>query len=443
MKSTSTHVYCAVAITTVIGQFLALGANNSLLAVVFSELTLVAVGFCLLIEPRSAMDRQYSAAVAPFLIFLISIIWILVPVFFPIAGADHLVPDAVLPELIKLGSLAALVMLGAQIGKTPRGLRLGVFWLLCAGLAYLLLSLWLWRDNPAQVWGQAKGRHLTRFTATLLNANAAACICATVALLGLAQLHASLAKPAISRTFEDWAEAGVAGLAVLLGIFTIFLTASRAGGVALTALALLQALAAGSWKNRARRLLAVAALGGVAIAASLIVGHALTLDRPFTHEDSQVRLDGYRIYWGLIQEQPLFGYGLGSFRQLHQSHIGPGEADLIWDLGAAHQPIVQAALEGGAPFALALVAAVCWLLTAVLRKLFSGARGQELALGVTLSAILILSVAQVDIALNVPAVASLAMLLLGLAWGWSSGASLAKTLASPGSRTVLPAAIAT
>ncbi len=125
-----------------------------------------------------------------------------------------------------------------------------------------------------------------------------------------------------------------------------------------------------------------------------------------------------------MKRQPLFGYGLGSYRQLNQAHVPPADADYLWDLGAAHQPILQAVLEGGAPFAIALVGAVGWLIAATLRGLFKPAKDQPLALGVVLSAGLIFTVAQIDIALNVPATASLAMLLLGLGWGWSTGRSI-------------------
>lgn len=422
MKSTRIQVYCAIAVAAVFGQLLAFGANNNFLATAFSEFVLIASAACLVVEARE--DRAigiHRAAMGPFLLLLFATVWVLLPVVVPGLAPRRVRPDALVVELVKIAALSALTMLGAHIGRSPRGLRLAVTWLIYAGAAYLLFSLWLWRDNPTEVWGQLKGRHMGRFTATLLNANAAACVCAAVALLGLTQLYFRFGTPGRPRTVEDTVEAAVAGAAVLLGAFAIFLTASRAAGVTLGVFALIQAIATrqGRGAERVKRAFAVALLGVAVLVGALALHGAATLERPFSNEDSHVRVAGYEVAWNLVKQQPAFGYGLGSYRLLNQSHIPRADADYLWDLGAAHQPVLQAVLEGGAPFALALVGAIIWLAIATLRNVLKPIQDQPLALGVALSATLIFAVAQIDIALNVPATASLAMLLLGLAWGWS------------------------
>lgn len=426
MKSKRTQIYCAVASMAVFDQLLAFGANSGFLAAVSSELILITVAACLWHEAGAARaDPSHRGATVPLLLLYFAMVWALLPVVAPELAPRRVKPDALLVELIKIAALGALTMLGAHIGRTPGGLRLAISWLIFAGVAYLLFSLWLWRDAPTEVWGQLKGRHMSRFTATLLNANAAACVCAAVTLLGLTQLHYSLAAANKHRTLEDTVEIGMAGVAVLLGALAIFLTASRAAGLALCVFALIQAIATRQSRpgERLKRTLAVTLLGGAALAGAIVVRGAATLDRPFSAEDSHVRAAGYEVVWDLIKQQPLFGYGLGSYRQLNQAHLPAADADYLWDLGAAHQPVLQAVLEGGAPFAIALVGAVVWLIVVTLRNLFNRAEGQSLALGVALPAGLIFTVAQVDIALNVPATAGLAMLLMGLAWGWSLGRS--------------------
>jgi O-antigen ligase len=421
MKPTHLQLYCVVAVAVVFGQLLAFGANSALLATLLSEFCLLAAGACLLLERGPRMERAYLAAAGPLALLALAILWVILPVIAPSIAPQRAVPDYLLVELVKLAALGVLVLLGVQIGRNPRGLRVAVFWLLCAGLVYLLASLWLWRDHPTEVWGQVKGRHLGRFTGTLLNANAAACLCATVALLGLAQLHAAFAPERRPTLPEDWIEAGVAIVAILFSILTIFLTASRTAGICLAAFALIQALATKRRRRGGglRRAIAVVVLGGAGVIGAVVLRGAATFDRPFGSEDSYVRLAAWRVVTDLIQQSPLFGYGLGAYRQLNQSHLEAAKADYLWDLGAAHQPILQAALEGGIPFAAALVAAVAWVAVSAGRNLGRRAVGQELALGCVAATGLIFAAAQVDIALNVPAVASLAMLLLGLAWGWS------------------------
>lgn len=425
MKSMRSKLYCAVAVSAVFGQLLAFGANSNLLAVASSELVLLAAAGCLIAEARAnsgdAADLHRAAA-GPLLLLLAAAVWALLPVLAPGLAPPRVRPDAIIVELVKLAALGALTLLGAHIGRSPRGLHLAVSWLLYAGVAYLLVSLWLWRDNPTEVWGQLKGRHLGRFTATLLNANAAACVCAAVVLLGLAQLHSTFEARGRALTVERLVETGVAATAVLVGVFAIFLTASRAACLALGLLAVVQAVTAGRDRtDRWRRALAVCVLGGATLAAAVALRGAATLDRPFSTEDSYVRVAGYDVAWKLMQQQPIFGYGLGSYRLLNQSHVPPADADYIWDLGAAHQPILQAGLEGGAPFAVAIVGAIAWLTVSALHPLLKPHRERSLAVGAILSSALIFAVAQIDIALNVPATASLAMLLLGLAWGWSVG----------------------
>ncbi len=272
MNFSRIQIYCAVAITAVFGQLLALGANSAFLAVTSSEFVLVATAVCLILEVKDdPLGQNHRAAVGPLLLLFFAIVWILFPVIVPGIAPSRVRPDALVVELVKIAALGALTMLGAHIGRTPHGLRMAISWLIFAGVAYLLFSLWLWRDHPTEVWGQLKGRHLGRFTATLLNANAAACVCATVTLLGLAQLHSSLAATSVPRTMERTVEAAVAALAILMGAFAIFLTASRAAGATLVVFAVIQAIATRQRHagERLKRSVAVALLGGAALASAI------------------------------------------------------------------------------------------------------------------------------------------------------------------------------
>jgi hypothetical protein len=89
---------------------------------------------------------------------------------------------------------------------------------------------------------------------------------------------------------------------------------------------------------------------------------------------------------------------------------------MIWDFGAAHVAVLQAALEGGLPFAGLLCAAVVMLAAPALRAPESGRTRGVLAQGAAAASLLALLCSFGDIALNVPAVAAFAALLLGAVW---------------------------
>jgi hypothetical protein len=135
--------------------------------------------------------------------------------------------------------------------------------------------------------------------------------------------------------------------------------------------------------------------------------------------DFSQRMMGYGHFFRLAALHPLFGIGLGGFRALNQAALTPASAPYLWDYGAAHMAILQAALEGGWPYALLLLAATLALAVPVLlvRTPFVALGG--VASGMMAAAVLAGVCSMDDIALNVPAISALAALLLGASLGAS------------------------
>jgi len=409
------HMLCGLGTTLVFAQLLALGANTNFLASLAAFGSLICGLVALSLQPAPEIQLMFKRAWLPLSFFAgamaLTAVRYALAGSFPVASADLFGV-----EVSKLMGLAGAAALGAAIGRRSERLRCFSSYLLGGGALYLLLALWLWREHPDSVWGQEKGRHVHRFTATLMNANAASCVSDVVTLVGVA--HVGVRLSGARRTLEDWAIAALAGFAVLLGVFTCLLTASRAGGLALV-LALAALLLANSRLRRAGAgLWLAAALGVAALMCAVLLGFDTTFHRPFSELDTGVRATGYRTYVPLILQNPWWGNGLGGFRFVHlQSLTLPGAYE-VWDLGAAHQPVLQAALEGGVPFAVLLAGVVLTSGIASFSYLLRRPADPRI-IALALGGLIILGVSQIDIALNVPAIACLFTIIWSMIWAWT------------------------
>jgi hypothetical protein len=332
-----------------------------------------------------------------------------------------LAPDAVPTEMVKFAGATAMVVAGVLIGRRRARLEALCVTLAVLGLLYGLLCLGLAHADPMKVWGYPKGAHTYRFTATLLNANAAGC---ALGMLSVASLGAVLS---LSRRFHlriastlSWARlAGVvAGTLACLALCA--LTGSRAS---LASSVLLGAGMIGGAGGRITRLRAGLILAGV---VGIMTVTGLTLSQigwrwDTLATDASQRAMAYTYYVHLATAHPLYGVGLGGFHALNLSRLTPAAAPLFWDYGAAHSAWLQAWLEGGWPFAALAALAVAVLIFPALAATVR--RGLGNLAGGALAAVLVSGVcSSVDIALNVPAVCALACLLLGATFG--AGAAL-------------------
>jgi len=427
---TRDRLVCFVATALLLAQLMAFGAMSNLLATAFAFLEIV---ICLLVNLalfRDRSERFWASAAGVIALFIAAIGWAAAPLapawIHPHAPAP-IAPDAVAPELLKLAGVGATCLIGAQIGLARRRLREFVFCLVMAGLVLGVVSLSMWQRSPEVVWGQPKLFHTFRFSGSFLNANAAGCVFGMFSLVSLGLLQ-SLLRDVDWRnsTLRDYLPIGAAGGAMFLSLGACILTQSRTAVVLCAGMGLGMMAIDARRRRRSGRVMLVA--GAVIVLAALAVGISQIQGRwgelPL---DAQVRGQADAGYLHALAASPWFGYGLGGFRTLHEMIVKPDLAAEIWAFGAAHLAVLQAALEGGAPFAALLLAAGGLMAFRIARVNMGGAPMGAITTGAAAAALLAFAFSFVDIALNVPAIAALAAALFGLAWGSaiaSSGARL-------------------
>jgi O-antigen ligase len=407
-----------------------LGANDALLSVAASALNIVVAMLAVLMLAPAAM---LWARMAPVLALLAAaLLWTLLPNF-GLVAAPRYAPDLAGPEITRFAGVVGVLIAGGVIGFRRGLMRTAVDWLLVFGAANLVLGLVLRQIDPEHVWGMGKGILAGRYTGTLLNANASGCIFGMLAVIGLGRLQgqiAALASPMRGRHAGIFA--GLTALLVISALGACIITGSRTS-VALTVCAMAAMLVLSLSSIRRIGSLRPLLLGLLLLLAGLPLlllwsGDTFLNRIPYLEADAEGRVAIWRHYWDLAAASPWFGYGPGAFVDVNLHHLGsPHEALDFWYINAAHNAPIQLALEGGLPY-LALIALALLAAALPIASERWGRRGDPLVRGLVLALLLVLGCSMTDIALNVPAVATLASAILGLLWGrglraWGAGRS--------------------
>lgn len=327
----------------------------------------------------------------------------------PLAGQDS-DPHAILIELAKISGFAACAVTGLTIGGDRQCFARWSIWLIHAGGAYTLMALAIaapiFVDPPRSLAG--------RFAGTLANANAAGCVFGMIALMALARSLALVRDVGLYRFDARHFTALAAAFGTTF--FALAACAMSQSRVALAACVLLGLLLVIRDAQRHRaRLWPIVVAGGVMLIAlaALAVGGA-TADRfAVLATDAHDRWQGYRAIAPIVAEAPWLGHGLGSFSEVHLTHLTADGAPIAWNWGAAHNIVLHALIEGGLCVTLPIIA--LWGAIAVRIGRSPGLSLMVVAQGAALA--LVLACASVDVALNVPAIAAVSSLLLGAAWG--------------------------
>lgn len=434
----------------VFGPLAALGANASFPATLSALANLLVCGFLVWTVRGEALaiPRPWKISAGLFLLALL-IPFVRLGLGAPPAAAQPLaalalarggsvMPDQTLVEIAKLLGLAGLVVaVAVATANVQRALNL--LQLLQAGaVVYTLTALTLYQADPSSVLGSEKAGHWERFTATLLNANVAGAVFGLFAILGAGLLRRQLSQlgdmhPMMRRA--RYPQVAFQALAILLFVGACALTRSRISlgglGVALAFLSL-GAVPKRFFRNvRVGRRIDIAAMG-LAVAVVALLGGEAFLRGDFA-QNLQGRVDGLKHILHLALEAP-WGFGLGSFRVAFEHELPAASAPVIWNYGAAHNSLLQAALEGGWLFAALLVASVVVLVVPAIRA--SAPRGgRSVKLSLAVSLLLLGAISLTDIVLNVPAAATLGACLLGLfaaTAGWGAAPASAAGARSGG-----------
>ncbi len=436
------HVAVWLLAATLYGQFIPLGSNSLLLgaAAATADIICAIVVFALL---SPGLPTGFWGAIAwPAALFLLAFGWAaagLLPIpaetwatgFKTVAGARtaSLLPDSTIVELSKLGGAGALVLAGALIGARGRRLQAALSAVLAGGAIYTALALGLYSFSPDEVFGVSKGAHQWRFTATLLNGNAAGCALAALIALAAGNIRLSLNKLAEAPSgLKTQPAQELALTTVYLFVFAAAcgMTRSRAALACAVAAVLIVALWPGRRpvKRRGRsRFLGYGGLCGLLLTAAVAAGVMFSGARTFERtEDLRAGLlDRAAAYARIVEDlrrAPWFGYGLGSFTTVNLHDLRPSEVMTVWNFRAAHDAALQAALEGGLPF-LFLLATILAILVAKMAISSRSSAYWPVRRSLVAAGLVLLACSSIDIALNVPAVAALAMVLAGFALGGS------------------------
>jgi O-antigen ligase len=418
------------------------GSNTASLSALASMAYLVAAGAVIALIGGRAPVGFWGRLFAPALLLIAAGVWAglgLVPEYgrAPGSGGDwtapfrtaalapwiSVTPDGALLELCKLLGVAAFGLAGTLVGADPRRLKACAWCLLTAGGLYALVALSLHHADPFAVFGVSKGFQEGRFTGTFLNPNVAGCLFAMLSALTAGFLRSEINR--MSGAPSAYRRSRIPHLALLALLLFFFvaacaLTRSRAAlafaALAVVILALPRRSAKPQPRRSARSRIAVS--WSWLVVGALLLGIAIAgagaLHRTADFQESALgRLHAYGIFSRQTAESPWFGYGLGAFPTIALQGIEPKYSELLWNFRAAHNALLQAALEGGVPYLILLVAAIAvWLAPGFRAPAPAGVR--SIRLGLLLAAGVCVGCAMVDIVLNVPSMAALTALLAGL-----------------------------
>jgi O-antigen ligase len=338
-------------------------------------------------------------------------------------------------EIFKLAGLGAMVLAGLAIAQVERRADRAINLLLWAGVLYAIWAISSFADNAAFVLGREKHYHVDRLTGSFFSANTAASLFGVLALVawitalrnvrGLIRAgRIDLVRPSrqLIEALLRFAMTGLFWVALLL-------TISRAAFVA-TGLCLVLVTVVELVEMLGRRQVAAGKIIGYTapVVLGMIVLFAATIGQRFVSQfsalgaDKDVRSAIFDTYVHAIEGAPLPGFGLGSFRAVNGSLIDDANFAVLWNLGAAHNIYLQWLLEGGIIGAGLMAIAMLLMLADVAGRRIGGETGRTRAtIALMVSALLLLHNA-VDYSIQVPAIAALWALLLGLGAGVSSRA---------------------
>lgn len=312
-------------------------------------------------------------------------------------------PDQTALELIKLIGLAAAVVCGFQLGASSARARRTVSLILILGLAWTLTALGLFLAG-----GQ------TRLSGPFVSPNVAGCVLLCLLFLALSRVVRRLMQRR-GRLLDRVVQAApYAAYAALLAL-CLTLTASRS---ALALAVVLGPLLVGglAWKARPEKRVWIMGMGaafalGLATLA-FVVDRTVLARLTDTTIDAGDRWTIWSAYWSAFLQSPFYGFGLGSAPTLAKMSMTPETYDALWNIRAVHNVYLQWLVEGGLIGSALMVATVACLLAVVVKGVARGAF-ESLAPFLAIDLVFLLQ-GLVDYPLQIPSVATMWALLLGL-----------------------------
>lgn len=145
------------------------------------------------------------------------------------------------------------------------------------------------------------------------------------------------------------------------------------------------------------------------------------LSRFLSGEGEGLRFLVYPLEISAILERPFLGHGLGSFEEVFRAFVSLEASSAEWT--AAHNSYLGVIFELGAPAALLMFAAIGLIVLKIARGVKERRRNWEFPAAALASAVAAGLHALFDFSLEIPAVAALFTVMLGLGWAQSFRAS--------------------
>ncbi len=322
---------------------------------------------------------------------------------------------ASLAEMAKLCGFGALCIIGVRIGADARLRRRCWLGLALGGVLYFgwIISA----DLSASSAGAADSSR--RLAGTFLGPNPNAALAGLMAVLAWRRLWLDLPDLFGDRSKIRSAVQRMVLAAILaaLSLTALVMSGSRGGviatlvGLACCSLATLRSdRSASDWKPA---VIMGSLLGAFGISA--LFGAGAVADRMLAASSGVADRQGIlALYLERLPLLPWPGFGLGTFRHFNNIISSAADAERLWTFGAMHNVYLQWIFEGGYVGAGLMFGVVAALLWNIVSK--PGGRSVWSATALGASA-LILTHGAIDFGLQVPAVAGLWALLLGLGLG--------------------------
>lgn len=428
----------AIAIVTLVFIELALfGGDRLQIALFIAGVELIALGLLIAGSAwfRSALTRS-SYLAAPALLLLLVMLWgYLQALALPWPEAMRTWPAQswaytpgrlpisidtyrTITEVVKLGGIASLALIGAAIGKDDDRAHLTWNTIGVLGGIYVAFALIAYA-HPIEGVGRVDGR----LSATLGGPNPAA----TVLSIFVVMSWTALLRAAASLTHQDFSgqrlgvllwNAAPWVLLLVLSFGALSLTGSR-GGAGACFVGLLASTIVMTWgEMRNRRALGVIAISSLVVLACFTVlvmsSGSLAVRLSMVDDALANRREIISVYLAELAHTPWTGMGLGTFHRFNQLLIGPGHNEVLWNLGALHNVFLQWIFEAGFLGAAAMFSAVGILFVLTLGGLRRRRFGRTWIAGSTAISTVVLSHGLIDFGLQVPAIAALWALVLGV-----------------------------
>jgi len=329
-------------------------------------------------------------------------------------GSGTVDPSATILELIKLGGLACLFVVGVTTGASDERARTAVNLLI--GLS-VLFGLWaFFAFTTGTIFQTQRGR----LEGTLMSPNTAGTFFAALLVVTLGPLMRNLRGVQASRALQ--AGSGY-WIALLVLVACLLMTASRgaalgaaAGAVGLVIMLFFAGQA--SW-NRASMLLLAAVFG--AAAGLYAFGGNLVERFADINDGATGRADLFAMHWRAFQAAPLGGYGLGTFETIHRTLLDAQSLESVWRIRATHNVYIQWLEEAGLAGALPMFGCIALIIGITLFRGMRRSRMTHVLFALVAADLVFLIHGFTDFALQTPSMAMMWSYLLGLQFALSQG----------------------